>query len=69
MQTHKNVQGIVIVNNEGAIIRSTYTTERKEEGTLSTIFQATPWPASSRNWSPKARTQSATWMPTMTSNS
>lgn len=33
MQTHKNVQGIVIVNNEGAIIRSTYTNERKEEGT------------------------------------
>lgn len=32
MQTHKNVQGIVIVNNEGAIIRSTYTNERKEEG-------------------------------------
>jgi hypothetical protein len=30
MQTHKNVQGIVIVNGEGAIIRSTYTTERKE---------------------------------------
>lgn len=30
MQTHKNVQGIVIVNNEGAIIRSTYTNERKE---------------------------------------
>lgn len=35
MQTHKNVQGIVIVNNEGAIIRSTYTNERKEEGTPS----------------------------------
>jgi dynein light chain roadblock-type len=32
MQTHKNVQGIVIVNNEGVIIRSTYTNERKEEG-------------------------------------
>jgi predicted regulator of Ras-like GTPase activity (Roadblock/LC7/MglB family) len=32
MQTHKNVQGIVIVNNDGAIIRSTYTNERKEEG-------------------------------------
>lgn len=32
MQTHKNVQGIVIVSNEGAIIRSTYTNERKEEG-------------------------------------
>ena len=30
MQTHKNVQGIVIVNSEGAIIRSTYTNERKE---------------------------------------
>ena len=29
MQTHKNVQGIVIVNGEGAIIRSTYTSERK----------------------------------------
>ena len=25
MQTHKNVQGIVIVNGEGEIIRSTYT--------------------------------------------
>lgn len=36
MQTHKNVQGIVIVNSDGAIIRSTYTTnERKEEGTPS----------------------------------
>jgi dynein light chain roadblock-type len=32
MQTHKNVQGIVIVNGEGIIIRSTYTNERKEEG-------------------------------------
>lgn len=32
MQTHKNVQGIVIVNNEGSIIRSTYLNERKEEG-------------------------------------
>lgn len=24
MQTHKNVQGIVIVNGEGSIIRTTY---------------------------------------------
>jgi predicted regulator of Ras-like GTPase activity (Roadblock/LC7/MglB family) len=43
MQTHKNVQGIVIVNNDGAIIRSTYTNERKEEGT-SPLTQATLWP-------------------------
>ena len=42
MQTHKNVQGIVIVNNDGAIIRSTYTNERKEEGN-SAITQAMPW--------------------------
>lgn len=33
MQTHKNVQGVVIVSNDGAIIRSTYTNERKDEGT------------------------------------
>ena len=32
IKTHKSVQGIVIVNNEGTIIRSTYGTERKEEG-------------------------------------
>ena len=29
MQTHKNVQGIVIVNNEGTIIRCTYQNEGK----------------------------------------
>jgi predicted regulator of Ras-like GTPase activity (Roadblock/LC7/MglB family) len=43
MQTHKNVQGIVIVNAEGAIIRSTFTNERKEEGNLPST-QATPSP-------------------------
>lgn len=32
MQTHKNVQGIVIVNGEGNVIRTTYV-EKKEEGT------------------------------------
>ena len=35
MQTHKNVQGIVIVNNEGALIKSTFVNEKKDEGTLS----------------------------------
>jgi dynein light chain roadblock-type len=29
IQTHKNVQGIVIVNADGHIIRSTYQNERK----------------------------------------
>lgn len=29
MQTHKNVQGIVIVNSEGSIIRTTYQNEKK----------------------------------------
>jgi hypothetical protein len=29
MQTHKNVQGVVIVNNEGTIIRSTYQNDSK----------------------------------------
>lgn len=32
MQTHKNVQGIVIVNGEGSIIRTTFQNEKKEEG-------------------------------------
>jgi dynein light chain roadblock-type len=32
MQTHKNVQGIVIVNAEGNIIRTTYQNDKKEEG-------------------------------------
>ena len=32
MQTHKNVQGIVIVNAEGSIIRTTYQNEKKDEG-------------------------------------
>ena len=34
MQTHKNVQGIVIVNAEGSIIKTTYQNEKKEEGNL-----------------------------------
>jgi hypothetical protein len=29
MQTHKNVQGIVIVNSEGSIIRTTYLNDKK----------------------------------------
>ena len=29
MQTHKNVQGIVIVNSEGSLIRSTFMNEKK----------------------------------------
>ena len=33
IQTHKNVQGIVIVNAEGHIIRTTYQNEKKDEGT------------------------------------
>lgn len=32
IKTHKSVQGIVIVNNEGNIIRSTYSNDKKEEG-------------------------------------
>jgi dynein light chain roadblock-type len=32
MQTHKNVQGIVIINSEGSVIRTTYLNEKKEEG-------------------------------------
>ena len=33
IKTHKSVQGIVIVNNEGRILRSTYAnTDRREEG-------------------------------------
>ncbi len=31
IKTHKSVKGIVIVNNEGTIIRSTYETEGKKE--------------------------------------
>lgn len=30
IKTHKSVQGIVICNNDGQIIRSTYGTESKE---------------------------------------
>ena len=33
MQTHKNVQGIVVVNSEGSIIRTTYQNEKATEGT------------------------------------
>ena len=32
LKTHKNVQGIVIVNSEGALIRTTYLNEKKDEG-------------------------------------
>ena len=32
MQTHKNVQGILIVNGEGNIIKTTYQNEKKQEG-------------------------------------
>ena len=32
MQTHKNVQGIVIVNAEGSVIRTTYQNEKKDQG-------------------------------------
>ena len=33
IKTHKSVQGIVIVNNEGRILRSTYANpDRREEG-------------------------------------
>lgn len=49
MQTHKNVQGIVIVNSEGAIIRSTYTNERKEEGSCKDS-QVMLWLGSFRSW-------------------
>lgn len=40
IKTHKSVHGIVIVNNEGTIVRSTYTAERKEEG--ETIAKSIP---------------------------
>jgi len=30
MQTHKNVQGIVIINAEGHVIRTTYQNEKKD---------------------------------------
>lgn len=36
IQTHKNVQGIVILNSDGHIVRSTYQNEKKEEGSSST---------------------------------
>ena len=29
MQTHKNVQGIVIVNSEGSVIRTTFQADKK----------------------------------------
>jgi dynein light chain roadblock-type len=32
IKTHQSVLGIVIVNNEGNIIRTTFPTEKKEEG-------------------------------------
>ena len=32
IKNHKSVQGIVIVNNEGTITRTTYLNEKKEEG-------------------------------------
>lgn len=32
IKTHKSVQGIIIINKEAAIIRTTYTGDRKEEG-------------------------------------
>lgn len=35
IKQHKSVQGIVIVNNEGNMIRTTYMNEKKEEGTVS----------------------------------
>lgn len=38
MQTHKNVQGIVIVNGEGSIIRSTYLNEKKDEGNITFLM-------------------------------
>ncbi len=38
IKTHKSVQGIVIVNNEGNIIRTTYVNERKEEGEKLAIY-------------------------------
>lgn len=49
IKTHKSVQGIVIVNNEGTIIRSTYGTERKEEGiqNLFDFIQVKPLPDAS----------------------
>ena len=32
IKTHKSVQGIIIINKEASIIRTTYTGDRKEEG-------------------------------------
>jgi len=34
IKSHKSVQGIIIVNNEGTTIRSTYQGERKDEGDI-----------------------------------
>lgn len=34
IKTHKTVNGIVIVNNEGVVVRTTFTSERREEGTM-----------------------------------
>lgn len=65
MQTHKNVQGIVIVNGDGAIIRSTYTNERKEEGTPK-IIQEMLSLDSYRSWLPRPATQSVTSTPITT---
>jgi dynein light chain roadblock-type len=32
IKTHKSVQGIIIINKEAAIIRTTYTGDKQEEG-------------------------------------
>jgi dynein light chain roadblock-type len=34
IKNHKSVDGIIIVNNEGHIVRSNYQPERKEEGDI-----------------------------------
>lgn len=31
IKTHKSVQGIVIVNNEGKLVKSTYSADKKDE--------------------------------------
>ncbi len=43
IKTHKSVQGIIIINKEAAIIRTTYTGDKKEEGEAiaKTIHQLT----------------------------
>ena len=37
MQTHKNVQGIIILNGEGMVIRSTFVSEKTDYGTITLI--------------------------------